>query len=471
MKKKNNFFKEIQKINLKNSKISAFGSTKKAGNSVETDPHILALLQAETPVVTIVGKSSTKHVIEVLKSNLENNLKMIGESVSFLKKQNKEVIYDAEHFFDGYLHNPTYALKTINTAHQAGADTIVLCDTNGGCSHQLFVEVLKKINEIKNISLGVHLHNDTGIAVSNSLIALDYGVKQIQGTMNGWGERCGNANLCTIIPNIHFKTNKKIFDEEFIKLLTPVSRYIAEIANIIPDERQPYVGLSAFAHKAGQHADVIIKNAKLMEHINGELVGNKRRILISELAGKSTIMYKMNKFGNFKKESKEIATIATILKQKEKEGYEYESAEGSFELLIRKVIKQHKPLFEFVNYQVNSAKTKESTIETSSKIKLKINGKIYQGKGTEIGPIASLDKALRNAIEGHYPFLRQIKLMDYKVRALNAKKATSAKVRVFIRSTDGETYWGSVGISENIIEASWQALVDSLEFVYNNLKN
>ena len=472
--KEKEFFKQVKNISLKQAKISAFGSTRFPNKKVEDD-HILSLLQAETEVVTIVGKSSSQHVKEVIKTTLDENLKMIYDSVSFLKKNGKEVIYDAEHFFDGCTKNPDYALKTLQVANDAGADVIVLCDTNGGLIHSNLIKILKKANSIKNITqLGIHLHNDTGTAVANSLIALDYNVSHIQGTINGWGERCGNTNLCTIIPNIHFKIDSTLFSTRQIEKITSTSRYIAEIANVPLDNRQPYVGMSAFAHKAGQHADVIMKNSYLMEHIDGDLVGNQRRILLSELAGKSTIVYKLNKFGNYSKASQEVENIYQILKEKELEGYQYEAAEASFELLIRKAINKYKQLYNHINYNVKSiCRYMQDTINHASfsarevKNQKKLRGYAISNKG----PIAALNKAIRNATQKFYPFIHKIKLMDYKVRVLSigTHNTEEAKVRVFISSTDNINTWTTVGVSENIIDASAQALLDAIEYYLNNL--
>ena len=467
-KKEESFFKQIKKENIKQAKIASFGSTRKPGGKAETDHHLNALLQAETEVVTIVGKSWDDHVSGVLKTSFDENLKMIEDSVKLLKKEGREVIYDAEHFFDGYRANPSYALKTIEVASVAGADVVVLCDTNGGSIHTTIVEAIKAVNEIKDMRFGIHLHNDVGMAVANSLIALDYGCVQIQGTINGWGERCGNANLCTIIPNIHFKIRGDLFSDKQLSGLTGAAKYISELANIVPVDRDPYVGLTAFAHKAGQHADVIIKNPFLMEHLDSSKVGNNRRILLSELAGKSTIIHKIKKHGNFDKNSKEIEAIVATLKDRENFGYEYEAAEASFELLVLNIIGQYKPLFKLIHYEVVSHKEdNHREVTTLAKLTIKINNKEHTGTGTGTGPVSALDHCLREAIGSFFPYINKIKLLDYKVRVLNGEKATDAKVRVFIKSTNGQSEWDTVGVSENIIDASWQALVDSFEYIFN----
>ena len=469
-KKEENFFKQIKRENIKQAKIASFGSTRRPGGNTASDLHINALLQAETEVVTLVGKSWDRHVTGVLGTTLDENLRMIEDSVTYLKKQGREVIYDAEHFFDGYKGHPTYALKTISVARAAGADVVVLCDTNGGSIHTRIVEAIQAVNTIKGMRFGIHLHNDVGMAVANSLIALDYGCVQIQGTINGWGERCGNANLCTLIPNLHFKINPHLFTDEQLKQLTSTAKYISELANIIPGDRDPYVGLSAFAHKAGQHADVIIKNPFLMEHLDSSQVGNDRRILLSELAGKSTIVHKLKKYGSFDKQSPEIKDIIKTLKEKESFGYEYEAAEASFELLVLRIIGRYRKLFELLHYEVESFQSGGGEmIKTLARVRVKISTREYAGAAVDKGPVSALDHALRDAIRLSFPFVDAIKLVDYKVRVLNGEKGVGAKVRVFIKSTDGKTEWDTVGVSENIIEASWQAVVDSLEYVFNNI--
>lgn len=470
-KKEEAFFKQIKKEKIKQSKITAFGSTRKPGRSVEDDFHIGALLQAETEVVTVVGKTWDQHVTSVLQTSLEENLKMIEDSVAYLKKKGREVIYDAEHFFDGYAANPTYALKTLSVAHGAGADIAVLCDTNGGSVHTAIIKALKAVGTIANLRFGIHLHDDVGMAVANSLIALDYGCVQIQGTMNGWGERCGNTNLCTIIPNIHFKTKHQLFSDAQLEQLTPTARYISELANIIPSHQAPYVGFSAFAHKAGQHADVIVKNPALMEHLDSAQVGNNRRILLSELAGKSTIVHKLKKHGDFDKNSKEIAEIISTLKEKENLGYEYEAAEASFELLVLKTIGEYRPLFELDKYHVFCSKDhSEKDSHTHATVFIKVGKELHEAVAKGHGPVGALDLALRLALGNSFPFIKKIKLVDYKVRVLNSEKAANAKVRVFMKSTDGDKDWDTVGVSENIIDASWQALLDSFEYVFNDKK-
>ncbi len=465
-KKEEQFFKEVKKIKLKNAKIAAFGSTRRPNGKASDDPHILALVESEAPVVTIVGKAWLKHVEYVIKTTEDENLAMIYDSIKFLKSKNKEVVFDAEHFFDGFKEHSDYCIKVLQTANDAGADTLCLCDTNGGMITGELIEIIKKLSSFKN--LGIHMHNDTGMAVASSIMSVEYGVKHIQGTINGWGERCGNANLCTIIPNLALKMNKIVLPGGDLKELTLISKYVSEIANIIPDKRQPYVGTAAFSHKAGQHADVIVKNAKLIEHIDASLVGNKRRILLSELSGRSTIANKLNKYGDFSKDSPVVKELTEKLKSLENKGYEYEAAEASFDLVMRKILNMYQPLFELKNYHIESFKSGDEESKTVTRIFIRLKDREVMGAGTGIGPVETLDKALQDALLVSYPFLNKLKLIDYKVRVLNPTSATSAKVRVFTTNTDGENTWDTVGVSENVIEASWYSLVDSMEYYYNN---
>ncbi|MCX7788281.1 MAG: citramalate synthase [Spirochaetes bacterium] len=463
------FFELIKKETFEHAKIAAFGSTRKPNHKAKEDAHIRALLEAETEVVVVVGKTWKAHVEKVLRTSLEENLEMIYDSISYLKDQGRKVIFDLEHFFDGYKDDPAYALKVLSTGTEAKADCLVLCDTNGGTLPSEVQKILAALPQDRLAPLGVHFHNDTGNAVANSLLAIEAGAIHVQGTINGWGERCGNANLCAILPTLALKMNIDSSTAPHIQKITSVSRFVAEKANIIPDKRQPYVGEAAFSHKAGQHADVLSKADYLMEHINAKLVGNERRILLSELAGKSTVLDKLSKYGTFEKNSEEVESLIQILKDREVKGYEYEAAEASFDLLIRKTLKIYKPLMELNNYHLESYKTWESPSKTVGRIFLRINGKDVMGAAVGVGPVETLDAALRNAIEHFYPFIKDISLTDYKVRVLNPETAgTAAKVRVFISFTDHhQNTWDTVGVSENIVEASWEALVDSLDYYYN----
>lgn len=466
--KEEEFFRQVRQIKWKYARLAAFGSTRRPGGKSEADPHLRALLEAETPVVTIVGKTWTRHVTEVLRTTLEENLAMIEESAAFLKKEGREVVYDAEHFFDGFKENPEYALKTLAAARRGGADVLVLCDTNGGTITRDFMKAVEAVSSTKNLPFGVHLHNDSGMAVAHSCLAADLGAIQIQGTLDGLGERCGNANLCSIIPNLVFKMGSDCMTPEQVKGLTHTSRFVCELANLPHDHRQPYVGDSAFAHKAGQHADVIIKNPELMEHMAGEQVGNTRRVLLSELSGKSTLVYKLRPFGDFGKESKEVDALTRELKERESLGYEYETAEGSFELVIRRALGSYQTMFTLLHYEVESFQGGGGDgIKTFARVRVSVNGTEHAGNAVGTGPVAALDGALRDAVRGRHPFIDSVKLCDYKVRILDSSRATLAKTRVFIKSTDGQDTWETVGVSENIIDASWQALVDSYDYLYN----
>ena len=462
------FFKQIKKANLHHAKIVSFGSTRKPKGNAKTDPQIQALLQAETPTVIIVGKTWKEHVKYVLQTSYAENLKMIYDSIATLKAEGREVFFDPEHFFDGYKDDPAYAVEVLKTASEAGVDVIILCDTNGGTLPSEVTRIMNELPKDQLKPLGGHFHNDSGTAVANSLAAIEAGAVQVQGTVNGWGERTGNANLCVLIPNICLKMDYEANACKNLKHLTSLSRFVAEVANIIPDKRQPYVGETAFSHKAGQHVDVLNKAAHLMEHIDGKLVGNERKILLSELAGKSTIVRKLSKYGEFDKASPIVKELIVELKKAENEGYEFEAAEASFDLVMRKALKKYTPLLELNNYHLESYKTGETAAKTVGRIFLNVEGKEVMGAAVGVGPVETLDKAIRDAILPFYPFIESIKLTDYRVRVLNPESATEAKVRVFIKSSDGQNSWNTVGVSRNIVEASWQALIDSMEYYYNN---
>jgi len=459
------FFQQIKDIKLKNAKIVAFGSTRRAKYKVENDPSILDLLNAQTDTICIFGKSWDLHVHEALNISLEKNLELIRDTVRYLKSKGKEVIYDAEHFFDGYKANPQYALKTILEAQDSGADVIVLCDTNGGMLPYEIEKPIKEALKIIKVSLGIHAHNDSGMAVANSVMAVKLGCTHIQGTINGYGERCGNADLCTLIPNLQLKMGINCILDKQLKSLTEVSRFVAEMANVIPQQHAPYVGSSAFAHKAGVHVSGVQKNPKTYEHIQPELVGNERKILISELAGQSSLLEKAREMEiNLSKNTPQTRKILAMVKEKENEGYQFEAADASFELLIKKTLGEYKPAFTLKKFEVIVEK-RNKELTSDAIIKLEIDGKQKYIVAEGDGPIHALDTALRKALQESYPILKGIHLTDYKVRVLDAKEGTASKVRVLIESTDGKHTWGTVGVSENIIDASWQALVDSIEYI------
>ncbi len=461
------FFQQMKRETLHHARVVAFGSTRKAGGSAETDPMIRALLDAETPTVIVVGKTWKAHVEKVLQTDQEENLRMIYDSVHFLKAQGREVFFDLEHFFDGYKDDSAYARQVLRAGSDAGADCLVLCDTNGGTMPQEVAAIMDALPRNDLAPLGGHFHNDGGVAIANSMAAVDHGAIHIQGTINGWGERCGNANLCTFIPNIVLKTDYSASCEDRLTHLTHLSRFVAEKANIIPDRRQPYVGDAAFSHKAGQHADVIGKAADLMEHIDSRLVGNERHIVLSELAGKSTVVEKLRDYGDYTKSSPVVEELTNLLKQKENDGYEYEAAEASFDLLVRKTLNIYRPLVSLRNYHLESYKTAEAPSKTVGRIFLQLDQREVMGAAVCVGPVDTLDHALRDALRPVCPWLDRITLTDYRVRVLNPESGAAAKVRVFVTYTDHEQTWDTVGVNENIVEASWEALADAMEYYYN----
>jgi 2-isopropylmalate synthase len=461
------FFRQAGKLKLKTSQLVAFGSTHKTSYKVYNDPNIKSLLRAETPVVTIFGKSWDLHVKEALRISLSANLDIIHNSIAYLKKKVSKVFFDAEHFFDGYEANPQYALQTLDAALSAGADCLVLCDTNGGTLPGEIEDVLKKVMErFKGFSLGIHAHNDSECAVANSLTAVRMGVSHVQGTINGLGERCGNANLVSIIPNLKLKLKYDCISDENLKKLKEVSRFVTEIANLRHFKRQPFVGDSAFAHKGGVHVSAVQRHAETYEHIKPELVGNYQRILISDLGGKSNVLRKAKEFNlKIDPESPQVTKIVRKLKALENQGFQFEGAEASFELLMRKAFGLHRKFFDLIGFRVIVEKRKEGEPPLSeATIMLKVDGQFKHTAATGNGPVNAIDNALRKALEDFYPQLKEVKLIDYKVRVLTAGVGTAAKVRVLVESGDNSHKWGTVGVSENIIEASWQALVDSIEY-------
>ncbi|MEW5800753.1 MAG: citramalate synthase [bacterium] len=460
------FFEEIKKVPIRQAKIAAFGSTCNPRYPVEKDPNLAALIRAEAPVITLFGKSWDLHVTDALNISLERNLDLIAESISHVKKYADEVLFDAEHFFDGYKNNPGYALKAIQAAQEAGADCIVLCDTNGGMLPFEIGPILLAVKKSVTTPFGIHAHNDSETAVANSLMAVQLGVNHVQGTINGIGERCGNANLCSIIPGLQLKLGKKCILDGQLRNLFEVSRFVNEIANISPWWNQPYVGDSAFAHKGGIHVSAIRKNSMTYEHIDPALVGNQQRVLVSELSGKSNLLYKAREFNvDLSKDTPETATILKKLKELENLGFQFEAAEGSLELLMKKALGTHKTFFDLVGFRVIVEKRDGDMIPiTEATIRVKVNGQIRYTAAMGDGPVDALDAAFREAVTGFYPSLKDVKLIDYKVRILNNQEGTAAKTRVLIESQDEHKKWGTVGVSENIIEASWQALVDSIEY-------
>lgn len=468
------FFHRAKELKLKNAKLTAFGSTRRAGNQVHNDRNLHHLLNAGTEVVTVVGKSWELHVKDVLRVSLDENLAMIESSVRFLVENGREVIFDAEHFFDGYKADPEYAIETLKLAEAGGASCLVLCDTNGGTMPLEIEKIIKSVSQKIKIPLGIHAHDDTGMAVANSIIAVQCGVVQVHGTFNGYGERCGNANLCTIIPNLKLKLGIDCISDENIKKLTSTSRLISELANLQHDEKLPYVGRSAFAHKAGLHADAVQKNPITYEHISPEVIGNERRLLVSDQSGKSSILAKLLiDHPDLKKNSPEIQLISDELKELEKEGYQYEGAEASFELMVNRVLGNYDSSFNLKGFTVLVERSEKHEMRSQATIKLiDSNGNIEYQASEGHGPVDALNKALMKALIVFFPQLESVRLTDFKVRVLNAKSGTAAKVRVLIESSDGDMSWGTVGVSEDIIEASWEALIDGIEYkLFKNNQN
>ena len=459
------FFKRASKIQFKNARLCAFSSTRRPGVSAAEDHNLQALIEAKTSTVTIFGKSWDFHVHDALKTTLEENLSMIEESIVYLKSLGREVLFDAEHFFDGYKANPGYALDTITAAASGGADVIILCDTNGGLMPWELTAILAAVKERVKVPLGIHVHDDAGMATANSLLAVREGITQIQGTINGYGERCGNANLCTIIPNLQLKMGLQVVTPDQMRGLTKLSRLIAELANIAPADQQPYVGFNAFAHKGGVHVDAVSKIPATYEHADPGQVGNQRRILVSELAGRSSISLKtMNNELKLEKGHPETASVLQKIKEMEHYGYQFEGAEGSFELLVLKMMKAHQPLFKLEGFRLIIEKRENGQLYSEATIKVRVGDVQVHTAAEGNGPVNALDNALRKALEGIYPALKKIKLIDFKVRVIDGVDGTGAQVRVLIESSDDHRSWGTVGVSPNVIEASWIALVDSLEY-------
>ena len=465
------FFEEVKNSNI-SAKVAAFGSTRRKGVKASDDAGLRSLVDIDTDVVCIVGKCWDLHVIEAIKATLDENIKMIADSVEFLKNEGKEVIFDAEHFFDAFAADEDYAIKTLIAAQSAGADWIALCDTNGGKLPFEVENIVLKVAKKIETPLGIHAHNDTECAVANTLTAVKAGVRQVQGTMNGYGERCGNANLATIIADLKLKMGIDCISDESLGHLSEASLYIAEIANITPDNHQPYVGQSAFAHKGGLHADAVSKMAATYEHIDPALVGNVQRVLVSELAGKGTVIMKAKELGIDLSDSPDLVKkILTNIKELEHVGYHFEAAEGSFEILLQKELETYKELFKLESFRVIMEKREDGKVVTEATIKIFVRDQRIIATAEGNGPVNALDSALRKAIGKMYPALESIELTDFKVRVLDEKKGTGAVVRVLVETSDGEKSWGTVGLSENIIEASWQALVDSIDYGLTHKKD
>ena len=470
------FFDTVKGKKFSHSKIAAFGSTRRYSNKVEDDDNIRKLIESEAPVITIFGKSWVLHCTEVLRITPEQNLEIIADSCKYLKDNGREVIFDAEHFFDGYKDNPEFALNTLKTAAQNGATTVVLCDTNGGTMTSEITTICKKVVNClpKDICVGIHCHNDSDLAVANSLAAVEVGIRHIQGTVNGFGERCGNANLCSVIPNLKLKMGKKCLLKDNLKKLKSLSRSISETANLNQDHRLPYVGNNAFAHKGGMHVNAVGKNPATFEHIEPETVGNKRKVLISDLSGKTNILMKAAEHNLENLTDKDIKEILKELKKVEDKGYEFESANASFGLFMKKVMKQYDPFFYLDGYRVIIEKRGHNEpCLSEATVKVSVGNKKELTAAEGEGPVNALDNAFRKAIGKFYPEINDVVLKDYKVRIFEGGDGSASKTRVLVESGNNDSNWVTVGVSENIIEASWEALVDSVEhaLVTNKIKN
>jgi 2-isopropylmalate synthase len=459
------FFKEARKLKLK-AKLAAFGSTRHKANMAHRDPSLLAQVNSKAPAAVIFGKSWDLHVTHALRASLEDNLKMISDSVAFLKSRGLEVIYDAEHFFDGFTANHEYALATLKAAAEAGADWVALCETNGGkLPHEVRAAVRAVRSKLPRVKLGIHTHNDSDCAVASSIVAVDEGCVMVQGTVNGLGERCGNANLCSIVPAVQLKMGLSCLPPAKLQQLTEISRYVDEIANLLPNDTQPYVGRNAFAHKAGIHVSAMARHSSTYEHMEPSKVGNERRVLISELSGKSNIAFKSKQLSlDLEKNPGDMMKVIAAVKKYENDGYLFEDSDASFMLVADKALGRHKPFFELKSFRVSVEKTPAGQLVSEATIKLDVKGREEHTVAEGDGPVNALDGCLRKALAKFYPEIKEVSLVDFKVRVIDAGAGTAAKVRVFIESRDGESAWGTIGVSENIIEASWKALVDAIEY-------
>jgi len=470
------FFEEIQNYNLKTASIAAFGSTHNHRGTATTDPNLKALVESGAPVVTIFGKSWDIHVTEALGTTLPRNLELVGDSLAFLRPNVRELFFDAEHFFDGYKANPDYAMAVLRQAFKAGADVLVLCDTNGGTLPSDFRRIMSTVTAaLPEAKFGAHTHNDSGVAVANALEAIELGAIQVQGTINGFGERCGNANLCSIIPSLILKRDISCLPDGKLPLLTPVAHFVSEMVNQAPPSCQPYVGDGAFAHKGGVHVSAVVKNPITYEHIIPESVGNVRRVLLSDLSGQSNILYKAREFGfELDKNDPFVLELLTTIKEREALGYEYSAAEASYELLLNRVLGRARSYFTVERYRIldDNVYDREEPL-TEATVMIKVGGRVKHTASTGRGPINALDKAIREALSGFYPRLAEMRLLDFKVRVLSGAKqedcgrggcGTASHVRVLVESGDANRRWVTVGVSHNVIEASFQALEDAINY-------
>ncbi len=459
------FFERVTTLKLKYAKIIAFGSTRKIGIKAADDRNLKSLLNANTQAVAIFGKSWDYQVTDILRTTLEENLAMIGDTIAYLKQQGKEVVFDAEHFFDGYKANPDYAMQSLKAAADAGADVLCLCDTNGGTFPEEVFKLTQKVVESFDTQVGIHCHNDCEMAVANSIAAVKAGAVQVQGTINGIGERCGNANLSSIIPNVQLKLGMDCIPAAQMQHLTNVSKFVNEIAGVPFNEKAPYVGGDAFSHKGGMHIDAVNKNPISYEHIEPTQVGNERHILVSEVAGRSALLAKLQSIDpKLTKESTDTKRVLEHLKELEHEGYQFENAEDSFDVRVRKLLGKSQTYFTLQRYNISIKEPSENGASSKAEVSFLVNGQIVDAAAEGDGPVDALDKAMRNALRDTYPAIKEMKLTDYKVRVLDSNLATAAKVRVMIESSDAESSWNTIGVSKDITEASWIALQDAIEY-------
>ncbi|HYZ87110.1 MAG TPA: citramalate synthase [Bryobacteraceae bacterium] len=457
------FFNRARNLRLRHSKLTAFGATRFARNTVENDPNVAELIAAHTPVVAIFGKSWDLHTRRALGITEEENLKLISETVAYLKAHDREVVYDAEHFFDGYLSNPDFALRTLEAAQKSGADVLVLCDTNGGTLTAKLAEIVATVRERFDGMIGIHCHNDSDVAVANTIAAVEQGATHVQGCMNGYGERCGNANLASVIANLELKLGHTTIGVDKLPSLTPVCRFLAELANLPLRNDSAYVGQSAFAHKGGVHVSAILKDSATYEHVQPEKVGNRQRVLLSDLSGRGNVFYKLNQHGLGDRLSDAARReLLERIKHMEYQGYELEAAEGTFELMVREALHPGVQLFELVGFEVATKMVAAKEPVTTATVTLKAQDGIHSATASGHGPVNALDLCLRQCLATLYPSIQNVRLTDYKVRVLDSKKGTAAKVRVLIEWSDHRRSWATVGVSDNVIEASWHALVDAI---------
>lgn len=459
------FFERAQHVPWQHAKITAFGTTCRVGGDPAVDENLKAMIEAKTPVCTVVGKSWSLHITEVLRTTGEENLRIIQDSIAYLRSQGRSVIYDAEHFFDGYADDPEYALETLQAAVRGGAETIVLCDTNGGALPWIVSSVTESVRQKLHVKLGIHAHNDGDCAVANSLAALMAGAVQVQGTINGYGERCGNANLCSIIPDAQLKLSLSCLPDENLARLVEISHFVAEVANLAPDEHQPYVGKSAFTHKGGIHVAAMRRNVDSYQHIDPALVGNRSRVVVSELSGRGNLLSKAEQYGLSQEgDPQAVSDVLKQIKALEAQGFSFEAADASVAMMLKRQQEGYYPPFELIDFSVNVEHRQGRGIFAEATVKVRVDGEVLHTAAEGNGPVHALDLALRKALTPIYPALEDFHLVDYKVRILDGNHGTAATTRVLIDTQNGTKRWSTVGASSNIIEASWRALADSVEY-------